>query len=327
MILTLTEDNQFLRIDECTELELEQITISLTKRIDSWRFNPLVKRGVWDGYVSYIKDDKWIPAGLWRYVMGVCKEYKFELKINGIKRLIDPDIGAETFETWALDLFKGSEMTPRDYQIETAYNILKYRRCLAELATSAGKTLISFLTIAYMLEHKKAERILFIVPNVSLVVQAHEDFHDYNYMNRVDLRIQQIFAGQKIKSNKNIIIGTYQSLIKKDAAYFAEFDAVMVDECLHPDTLITMSDGSKKRICEVKKGDWVKTTNDNTLQIEDRQVDFIYKNLSQGNQMFEIEMEDGSIIKITGNHKVKLSNGTYKRVDELTDNDDILSFN
>lgn len=230
MILTLTEDNQFLRIDEVTELELEQITISLTKRIDSWRFNPLVKRGVWDGYVSYIKDDKWIPAGLWKYVMNVCKEYKYELKINGIKRLIDPDIGAEVFESWALDLFNGAEITPRDYQIDAAYNILKFRKCLAELATSAGKTLISFLTVAYMLEKKKAEKILFIVPNVSLVVQAHEDFHDYNFRNRIDLRIQQIFAGQKIKDNKNIVIGTYQSLIKKDAAYFAQFDAVIVDE-------------------------------------------------------------------------------------------------
>ena len=187
MVLTLTDDNLYLRIDEATELEIEQVRISLTKRIESWRFNPLVKRGVWDGYVTYIKDDKWIPAGLWRYVIDVCKEYNFEVQVNGIRRLIDPDISAETFEKWALDFFKGSEITPRDYQIETAYNILKFRKCLAELATSAGKTLISFLTIAYMLEKKKAERILFIVPNVSLVVQAHEDFHDYNYMNKVDL--------------------------------------------------------------------------------------------------------------------------------------------
>ena len=230
MVLTLTDDNLYLRIDEATELEIEQVRISLTKRIESWRFNPLVKRGVWDGYVTYIKDDKWIPAGLWRYVIGVCKEYNFEVQVNGIRRLIDPDISAETFEKWALDFFKGSEITPRDYQIETAYNILKFRKCLAELATSAGKTLISFLTIAYMLEKKKAERILFIVPNVSLVVQAHEDFHDYNYMNKVDLRIQQIFAGQKIKSNKNIVIGTYQSLIKKSVEYFEQFDAVIVDE-------------------------------------------------------------------------------------------------
>jgi len=230
LILTLTEDNQFLRIDEATEIELEQIRISLTKRIESWRFHPLVKRKVWDGYVSYIKDDKWIPSGLWRHVMLICKEYRFELKIEGIKRIIDLNINEEDFEKWALDFFQGSKFTPRDYQIETAYNILKFRKCLAELATSAGKTLISFLTVAYMLEKQKAQKILFIVPNVSLVVQAHEDFHEYNYRNRVDLRIQQIFAGQVIKPNKNIIIGTYQSLIKKPAAYFAEFDAVIVDE-------------------------------------------------------------------------------------------------
>ena len=230
MILTLTDDNQFLRIDEATEIELEQIRISLTKRIESWRFHPLVKRGVWDGYVSYIKDDKWIPAGLWRHVMTICKEYRYELKIEGIKRLIDSNINAEQFEEWALEFFKSSQFTPRDYQIETAYNILKFRKCLAELATSAGKTLISFMTVAYMLEKGHAQRILFIVPNVSLVVQAHEDFHEYNCKNRIDLRIQQIFAGQEVKKNKNIIIGTYQSLIKKDAAYFAEFDAVIVDE-------------------------------------------------------------------------------------------------
>lgn len=230
MILTLIENNQFLRIDDATELELEQLRISLTKRIDSWRFNPLVKKGVWDGYVSYIRDDKWIPAGLWKYVIEVCKEYRFEIQINGIRRLIDGDMNADSFEQWALDFFKDSKITPRDYQIETAYNILKFRKCLAELATSAGKTLISFLTVAYMLEKEKAEKILFIVPNVSLVVQAHEDFHEYNYMNRVPLRIQQIFAGQKIKSNKNIVIGTYQSLIKKPKEYFEEFDAVIVDE-------------------------------------------------------------------------------------------------
>ena len=230
MILTLTDDNQFLRIDEITELELEQITISLTKRIESWRFNPLVKKGVWDGYVSYIKDDKWIPAGLWKYVMEVCKEYGYDLQINGIRRLIDPNINQEAFTEWALDFFKGSDMTPRDYQIETAYNILKFKRSLSELATSAGKTLISFLTVAYLLEKRKVEKILFIVPNVSLVLQANEDFQDYNYMNRIKLKVQQIYAGKKIKPGKNLVIGTYQSLVKKSKDYFDQFGAVIVDE-------------------------------------------------------------------------------------------------
>ena len=230
MVLTLTDDNQFLRVDDITELELEQLNISLTKRIESWRFNPLVKKGVWDGYVSYIRDDKWIPAGLWRYVMNVCKEYSYDLKIDGIKRLIDTNINQDRFTEWSLEFFKDSEITPRDYQIETAYNILKFRRSLSELATSAGKTLVSFLTVAWLLETKTVEKILFIVPNVSLVLQASEDFQEYNYMNRIDLKIQQIFAGKKIKENKNLIIGTYQSLVKKPAEYFDQFGAVVVDE-------------------------------------------------------------------------------------------------
>jgi len=230
MELSLTENKQLLRIDSATALEIEQLNISLTKRIDSWRFHPLVKKGVWDGYISYVKDDRWIPAGLWKEVMDVCREYRYELKINGISNLFDRDITAESFEKWALDFFQGSKITPRDYQIDAAYNILKFRKCLSELATSAGKTLISFLTVAYVLEKKKANRILFIVPNVSLVIQASEDFEDYNWKNQVDIKIQQIYAGQTIRPGRNVVIGTYQSLIKKKTEYFDQFDAVIVDE-------------------------------------------------------------------------------------------------
>jgi len=230
MELSLTENNQLLRIDEATSLELEQLNISLTKRIDSWRFNPLVKKGVWDGYISYVKDDKWIPAGLWKEVMDICKDYGYELKINGISRLFDKEITPDGFEEWVLNFFKDSEITPRDYQIEAAFNILKFRKCLSELATSAGKTLISFLTVAYILEKQKAEKILFIVPNVSLVIQASEDFMDYNYKNQVNIKIQQIYSGQTIRAGRNVVIGTYQSLIKKKNEYFDQFDAVIIDE-------------------------------------------------------------------------------------------------
>jgi len=230
MELSLTENKQLLRVDDATSLELEQLNISLTKRIESWRFNPLVKKGVWDGYITYIKDDKWIPAGLWKEVMDICKEYRFELKINGISELFDRGINQESFQNWVDDFFEDSDITPRDYQVEAAYNILKFRKCLSELATSAGKTLISFLTVAYILEKQKAEKILFIVPNVSLVIQASEDFADYNYRNQVNIKIQQIYSGQKIRAGRNVVIGTYQSLIKKKAEYFDQFDAVIIDE-------------------------------------------------------------------------------------------------
>tara|TARA_B110000459_G_C16612139_1_gene496771 strand:+ start:1844 stop:3352 length:1509 start_codon:yes stop_codon:yes gene_type:complete len=230
MELSLTENKQLLRIDKATEMELEQLNISLNRRIESWRFNPLVKKGLWDGYISYIKDDKWIPAGLWREVMSVCKTYGYELTLNNITELFDRNINQETFTKWALDFFEKSEITPRDYQIEAAFNILKFKKCLSELATSAGKTLISFLTVAYLLENQKAEKILFIVPNVSLVVQASEDFLDYNYRNEIDIKVQQIYSGQKIRAGRNVVIGTYQSLVKKKKEYFEQFDAVIIDE-------------------------------------------------------------------------------------------------
>ena len=129
-----------------------------------------------------------------------------------------------------MDFFDGSEIQPRDYQIEAAYNILKFRNCLSELATSAGKTLISFMVVSYLLEKQKAGRILFIVPNVSLVVQGSEDFQDYNWRNQANIKVQQIYSGQKIRPGRNVVIGTYQSLVKKDKEYFQQFDAVIVDE-------------------------------------------------------------------------------------------------
>lgn len=230
MEISLTENMQLLRIDSASEMEIEQLNISLNRRVENWRFHPLVKKGLWDGYISYIKEDKWIPAGLWREVMNICKEYRYELKINGITNLFDKNIQAEPFEKWAIDFFDGYKLTPHDYQIEAAFNILKFRKCLAELATSAGKTMISFMTVAYMLEKQKAEKILFIVPNVSLVVQATEDFTEYNWQNRVPIKIQQIYSGQKIRPGRNVVIGTYQSLVKKEKEYFEQFDAVIIDE-------------------------------------------------------------------------------------------------
>ena len=228
MKLSLSNNKKFLIIDSCTDLEYEQLKISLTKKIESWRFHPLVKRGLWNGEITFLKRNK-IPAGLWKKVIDICKKFDFKLSLNGVTSLFNSDINETDFVDWCNDYFKDSPLTPRDYQIEAALKILKYRRCLAELATSAGKTLISYMVIAYMFQKLDKKKILFIVPNVSLVVQGTGDFEEYN-KGKVQLKIQQIYAGSKIRPSSNIVIGTYQSLTKKKADYFEQFDVVMVDE-------------------------------------------------------------------------------------------------
>lgn len=323
MELSLSPNKKFLIIDSCTEIEYEQLKISLTKKIKGWRFHPLVKKKLWNGEITFLKRNK-IPSGLWKEIVDICKEYDYQLKLNNVTQLFNSDIKETEFKEWVFEYFQNNPMKPRDYQIDAAIKILKYRRCLAELATSAGKTLISYMVISYMFQKLNKKKILFIVPNVSLVVQGTGDFQEYN-KGKVQLRIQQIYSGVKIKPSSNIVIGTYQSLSKKDSDYFQQFDVVMVDECLHPDTNITMADNTIKKISDVKRGEIVKTINDKTGEIENNKVDYVHKNLSKNQQMYELETEDGEIIKITGNHKVKLINGIYKRVDELTLDDEILS--
>jgi superfamily II DNA or RNA helicase len=235
MLFEISEDSRFLVLLEATELELEQIRITLTKQVHNAKFNPRVKNGYWDGYYCYLYKDRFIPIGLWRELVDMAKKFNYPIYFKNLTDLFDNSINIEDFTQWANDFFEGfmldgKETKPREYQIETAFRILKFRKCSAELATSAGKTMISFLTIAYMLQKGLAKRILFIVPNVSLVNQAEEDFYVFNNRNQIKLKTEAIYSGQKPKKESNVVIGTYQSLVKKKEEYFEDFDAVIVDE-------------------------------------------------------------------------------------------------
>lgn len=324
MDLTLSENKKFLIIDSCTEAEYKQLKLSLTKKIEGWRFHPLVKKGLWDGTICFLKGSR-IPSGLWKEVKDICEEFKFEYNVKGLKNLFNINIDKEDFILWCDDFFNDLPYKPRYYQIDAAYKIIKYRRCLAELATSAGKTLISYIVIAYLLKELQYKKILMIVPNVNLVLQSSGDFEEYNN-DKLNLKIQQVYAGAKVKNESNIVVGTFQSLVKMEQEFYDQFDIVFVDECLHPDTKILMADNTEKCIKDVNIGDKVYTFNEKTQTKEINEVEYVYKNLSKSDILYEVELEDGTILKLTPNHKVLLTNGIYKRADELLDTDDILIF-
>jgi len=228
---TLTHNDRILTLTEATEMEIDQLNLTFKKQTANAKWDPRVKKGWWDGYISYFKSDRYLPSGLWNEVVELCKQYDFELQIDGIQRKFDKEIDQEEFTSWVNEKWADAKMKPRDYQISTVYNIIKYQNCLAELATSAGKTLITYMTIAYLLETKKSKKILMIVPTVDLVVQGAEDFYEYNEEScNLKIDIQQIFSGSVIRDKSNIVIGTYQSLVKKEKDYFDQFDTVIVDE-------------------------------------------------------------------------------------------------
>lgn len=321
----LSDDKRFITIRECTQEEYEAVKTAYTKKAEGYRYNPLYKKKLWDGNVTYFKGAN-LPSGTWSYLIDISKQCGWKLKIDGLRGLFDNDITLESYTEWVDKFFADLPFTPRDYQIKSAYKILRFRKCLSELATSAGKTLICFMVLAYLIDkHIIKGKVLMIVPTVQLVLQSSGDFEEYN-TDKLPLIIQQIYAGFKIKPDANIYVGTYQTLTKMDEAWFKQFDCVVVDECLHPTTMITMSDGSLKPIQDICVGESVMTYNEALGVNEPKNVDFVYKNLSSHDFLYEIEMENGKIIKLTENHKVLLSDGTYKRADELTIDDDVVSY-
>ena len=64
MKVKLTNCGRFIQIVDSTEMEHKQMHSSFKKRIDSWKWHPLVKRGIWDGYIAFIDKYNRIPIGL-----------------------------------------------------------------------------------------------------------------------------------------------------------------------------------------------------------------------------------------------------------------------
>ncbi len=228
MIANLSEDKKFFVIESCTQEEYDQLKAAYTKKVDGYRFNPLYKKGLWDGNITFIKGAN-IPSGTWSYLTDVAKMCKWDLHLNGIKNLFDENITEESFSAWCNDFFADIKFKPRDYQIDAAFNILKYRKCISELATSAGKTLICFMVLAYLLDNKIISKILMIVPTIQLVLQSSGDFAEYN-TDKLPLVIQQAYAGFRDNPESNITVGTFQTLVKQEKEWYKQFDCVIVDE-------------------------------------------------------------------------------------------------
>ena len=228
MKLHIDDTKEYLVIDECTQQEYDQLCISYNKDVKNARFSPRYKSGAWDGKINFMKG-KYLPASSYQYLFSICEQFGFNCEISNLDTLFDDDIDYDEFKEWCDEFFKNNEKKPRYYQIDAAYKALKYRRCLLQLATSSGKTMILFIIISWLLTHRDVKKVVIVVPKIDLVLQTGQDIDEYNN-GQLDLKFQQIFSGCKITPDANIFIGTYQSLCKECPEYFSQFDVCLVDE-------------------------------------------------------------------------------------------------
>lgn len=250
----ISDDKQWMVLTEALdEVEKKQVEISLTQKIHNFYFHPLVKKKIWDGSICFIekKGPYWrIPIGLWRELLQIGEKYNIKIEIEGLDNLIFNEVTLEEFTNWCESFFEGSDKPPRDYQIETAWKIIRFRYSVSEVATSSGKTLIAFMIFAWLKQMGFIRKFLMIVPSTNLVFQGSDDFLDYG-IEKIGSKIQQIGGGSKVREGCDVIIGTFQSLVKQDPEFFDEVDLVFVDEAHH-----TNSMSIKKIVANCMKSGW-----------------------------------------------------------------------
>ena len=203
------------------------------------RYLPAVRLGRWNGKVSYCSLAGSTYINLIPDIVPILQEYDYDIE------LVDMREYQTTFEfaQVSMDSFsdkvwpkshtqEGEPIMLRDYQVEIVNNFLKNPQCIQEVATGAGKTI---MTAALSKSIEYYGRSIVIVPNKSLVVQTEADY--------INLGLDVgVYFGDRKEYNKTHTICTWQSLnnlLKNTKAGEAEINikefiedvvCVMVDE-------------------------------------------------------------------------------------------------
>jgi superfamily II DNA or RNA helicase len=261
--------------------ELKDFQLYFKKRQKGYLFNRLYKRKLWDGYDHFVTMDKdtgvyRIGVGLWKEIFNFGKVREYEIHIENMDELFNLGFTKDQLEKFTSVILDGSNIEARDYQLEAVFRALKYKFCSLELATSAGKTIIFFLYLAFLkrkgIMSSSGKKALIVVPRTSLVGQTAEKFTDDYNTGLMSFNVMTIGGKSKYTdkafADSEIVISTYQSLINRPPEFFKEFNIVCIDEC-HTSRGNSVRDVLVKSVnAEYKLG------LSGTIKIEDQYSDF-----------------------------------------------------
>ena len=200
---------------------------------------PAFKLGRWDGCVSFFSAGGLTNVALLEKIVPVLVNEGYEIGINDKRNTpVNFNFPAVTNDkykhiTWPKGhVAEGEDIILRDYQVSIINEFLTNPQCIQEIATGAGKTLIT-ACLSEMVE--PYGRSLVVVPNKSLVTQTEDDYKNLG----LDVGV---YFGDRKEIGKTHTVCTWQSLNVIDKTFkdgtsimsLAEFAedviCVMVDE-------------------------------------------------------------------------------------------------
>lgn len=173
------------------------------------RYLPAVRLGRWNGKVSYFSLGGSSYINLLPEIIPVLDNAGYDIDLEDTRDYTTTfefaEVSEDTFKhkTWPKGHpIEGQPVVLRDYQINIVNNFLKNPQSLQEIATGAGKTLMT-ATLSHSVE--QYGRSIVIVPNKSLVTQTEADY--------INLGLDVgVYFGDRKEYNKTHTICTWQSL-------------------------------------------------------------------------------------------------------------------
>jgi superfamily II DNA or RNA helicase len=195
---------------EGLELDARRALVNAFKYdVPGARYLPAVRLGRWDGKVSYFQLGGSTYVNLLPEIIPILEKFNYDIDLDDQRAYSTTfefkHVTEQTFShiVWPKGHpMEGQPMQLRDYQVEVINNFLENPQCIQEIATGAGKTVI---TAALSDAVAPYGRTIVIVPNKSLVTQTEKDY--VNMEQDVG-----VYFGDRKEWGRQHTICTWQSL-------------------------------------------------------------------------------------------------------------------
>ena len=205
----IIKDEVNCKIEGLDLAERKQLMKMFEYDVPGARYLPSVKLGRWNGKVSFFSLGGASYINLLDRIIPVLDRANYDIELVDLRETTHnfnfTQITEDTFahKTWPEGHPRAGEPVKfRDYQVEIVNNFLANPQSVQEVATGAGKTL---MTAALSYSVQEYGRSIVVVPNKSLVIQTEADY--------INLGLDVgVYFGDRKDIGKTHTICTWQSL-------------------------------------------------------------------------------------------------------------------